>query len=378
VGDDGRSDAPGGDFSLETLDIVDPTTLDGREVPERRWIWRGWIPVGAVTALYGDGGAGKSLLAQELMTACATGETFLGEDVTPCRVLGVFCEDDGDELHRRQDALNKAVRTGFGDLERMRWISRVGNENLLMTFGADGRGSPTPFFRQVVEAAKRLQARVVVIDTAADTFAGNENVRPQVRQFIALLTRLAREVDGSVILLAHPSQLGKTTGSGEGGSTAWNNSVRSRLYLKRLDGQNGEGSDPNFRILARVKANYASIGEEIELRYEDGAFIRTSDVRPAEPGVHPNRAREAEDAVMDGLQVLNEKHIRCNVHRGQANYAPKALREKSNAGTRFSEEELAFAMNRLIKEGRIESVEEGPPSRRRSYLKVIAPHLPGV
>ena len=33
--------------------------------------------------------------------------------------------------------------------------------------------------------------QLVVIDTAADTFAGNENIRPQVRQFITLLTRLA-------------------------------------------------------------------------------------------------------------------------------------------------------------------------------------------
>ena len=56
-------------------------------------------------------------------------------------MLGVFCEDDDDELQRRQAAINAAPEIDFGDLENLRWISRVGAENLLMTFAADGRGS---------------------------------------------------------------------------------------------------------------------------------------------------------------------------------------------------------------------------------------------
>jgi len=70
--------------------------------------------------------------------------------------------------------------------------------------------------------------------------------------------------------------------------------------------------------------------------------------------------------------------LRCNVHKGQANYAPKSLREKTAGCGRFSEEELTGAMNRLIKAGRVESIEEGPASRRRSFLQVVAPDLPGV
>ena len=82
-----------------------------------------------------------------------------------------------------------------------------------------------PFFDQVARASADVGAQLVVIDTAADTFGGNENVRPHVRQFIALLTRLALERDGAVLMLAHPSVTGRTSGSGDGGSTAWSRAV---------------------------------------------------------------------------------------------------------------------------------------------------------
>lgn len=377
-------DAPSADFSLEPLNIISPAAWEGRAIPDREWIWDGWIPVGTVTALYGDGGTGKSLLALQLMTACATGLPFLGQDVKEVKALGVFCEDDEDELHRRQAAINGALNIPFADLGNLRLVSRVGNENLLMTFAADGHGVPMPFFSQILNAARDFGARLIVIDTAADTFAGNENIRPQVRQFIALLTRLAQEIGGAVILLAHPSQSGKASGGGESGSTAWNNSVRSRLYFKRPgqpDGKEAAGAeaiDPDMRLLSRLKANYAATGVDIPVKYERGAFVDASDAPGASIVRGPKRDRECEEAFMMGLAELEGKNLRCNVHKGQANFAPKALREKTRGCAAFTEAELTAVLNRLIQSGRVVSEEEGPASRRRSFLKVIAPDLPGT
>lgn len=381
---DAPRDAPSADFSLEPLNIIAPSTWEGRDIPDREWIWEDWIPVGSVTALYGDGGTGKSLLAQQLMTACATGSLFLGQEVKPVRAFGVFCEDDENELHRRQSAINAAYGVSFGDLGNMRLVSRVGNENLLMTFAADGHGVPTPFFSQVLNASRDFGSRLVVIDTAADTFAGNENIRPQVRQFIALLTRLAQTINGAVILLAHPSQSGKASGSGDGGSTAWNNSVRSRLYFKRpgqpdgKDAGGGESVDPDLRVLFRAKSNYAAMGVELPAKWERGAFVDATGAAGAAIVRGPQRDRQADEAFMKGLDELKAKNIRCNVHKGQANYAPKALRDKTLICAGFSEAELTASMNRMIQAGRITSVEEGPKSRIRSFLKVVAPELPGT
>lgn len=368
------------DFGVERLVITDPLTLQDKPVPERRWLWRDWIPIGHTTALYGDGGTGKSLLAQELMTACALGMPFLGQSVMRCKVLAAFCEDDADELHRRQAAINRTFGTDFGDLERMRWISRVGHDNLLMTFAADGRGEQTPFALQLIAEARNTGVQLLVVDTAADVFGGNEIIRPQVRQFIGMLTGWAQVLDGAVVLLAHPSQTGKNTGSGDGGSTAWSNSVRSRLYLTRPEAVNGEQPDADKRSLSRMKSNYAAIGGMLDLRYDNGAFVN-ADARGLIDGYSPSQTArnvEIESDFLAGLAELATKNMRCNVHKGQANYAPRALREKTARCAIYSEDELAAAMNRLITASHLESIEEGPPSRRRSFLQAVAPNLPGV
>ena len=367
-----------GDFQVERIEILEPIRLQDMPVPVRRWLWQDWIPIGTSSALYGDGGTGKTLLAQHMMTSCAAGVPFLGMPVMKCRTIGVFCEDDRDELHRRQAAINTKLGVGFSDLENMQWISRIGADNLLNTFGGDGRSLKTPFFDQIARAASDFGAQLVVIDTAADTFGGNENVRSHVRQFIALLTRLALELDGAVLLLAHPSLTGKTTGRGDSGSTAWGNSVRSRIYLHASEKVSGGGNPaPDIRILSRLKANYATANVDLTLRYDAGAFVLDGVPEGADPQTH-QRSHAADDAFIAGLKELGAQNIRCNLHKGQGNYAPKTLREKTPLGAAFSQDELTGAMNRLIKAKRITSLTEGPPSRRRSFLVVVAPDLPGL
>src|SRR6185369_6100791 len=96
--------------------------------------------------------------------------------------------------------------------------------------------------------------------------------RPQAQQFVSMLRGLALETDSTALLLAHPSLSGMSTGSGSSGSTAWSNSVRSRLYLDRVR----EGlvePDPDARVLRTMKTNYGRAGGEIRLRWHDGVFI---------------------------------------------------------------------------------------------------------
>ena len=58
----------------EPLKIIDPTAWQNQPVPERQWLVPGLIPLHNVTLLAGDGGLGKSILAMQLMAACALGE----------------------------------------------------------------------------------------------------------------------------------------------------------------------------------------------------------------------------------------------------------------------------------------------------------------
>lgn len=363
------------DFSLDPLEVINPIMLQGVAVPERQWLWEHWIPHRAVTVLSGDGGTGKSLIALQLATACATGQKFLGQSVMHCKALVIACEDERDELHRRQARINAGLGIDMGDLMDVYWVARAGLENVMMNFPGDGSGEKMPFFEQVLSKAREIGAQLIILDTAADLFGGNENIRPQVRQFINALTGIALSIDGTVLLLAHPSQSGKASGTGESGSTAWNNSVRSRLYFTRPTPEKGEPEDKDARILSRQKSNYAQAGASISMRYIDGAFIATSGEASEDDAWTLDRKRGAELAFLAGVEDLALKKFRCNAHKGQANYAPKAIMEKATTAQGFTHDELEAAMNRLFKKKRLESVEEGPASRRRSYLSVIEPEL---
>jgi len=327
--------------------IINPVDLQSTPVKPREWIVADWLPVGTVTADYGDGGTGKTLLAQQLMTSCATRVPWCGMEVMPCRSIGLFCEDDAAELHRRQASINDAFRIGFTDLADMRWISGVGRDNTLIVFTADGRMHATKLFDDITHAAKDFGARLVVLDTAADLFAGNENDRHQVRQFISLLSGLAVELNGAVLLNAHPSRAGISTGNLDGGSTAWNNSVRSRWSLARPAADGDAEPDSSARILTRRKANYASIGDDIQLRWETGVLVTASTA-----GAAPGHLAAAEIVFMNLLDRFAKEQRRVSESKNAGNFAPKVFsRAPDRAG--FGRKDFEQAMAALFAAGRI-------------------------
>jgi hypothetical protein len=71
-------------------------------------------------------------------------------------------------------------------------------------------------------------------------------------------------------MTAHPSNEGVQSGSGLAGSRAWNNDVRSRMYLT-ADKSDGK---PNHRLLKTMKNNYAANGGKVEIVWERGVFRR--------------------------------------------------------------------------------------------------------
>jgi RecA-family ATPase len=256
--------------------VIDPRTWSGKPLPQRKWLVENWVPMNYVTALFGDGGLGKTLLAQQLLTSVATGQPWLGQPVRQLRAFGLLCEDHEDDLHINQDRIDAAYGIDYQDLGDLRFWPSVGFDNLLMTFDgqATGKGQLTQFFDALLGSVIEFGARFVVLDTAADLFGGNENIRSQVRQFITnACGRIAREIDGAVLLCAHPSLSGMASGSGSSGSTAWNNTVRSRLYLTQAAADNGEEADPDARVLTRKKSNYARAGETLALRWTEGVMM---------------------------------------------------------------------------------------------------------
>jgi RecA-family ATPase len=292
--------------------------------PEREWIVPDWLPKGVVSSLSGDGGVGKTLIAQQLLYASGCGGKWLGLDIPKLKGLGVFCEDDEDELHRRHIDIKSDLGYAVGNPFDSTWVwPRVGSDNLLVTFDRENRPLMSPFFAQIMRHVMERRIELLILDTVADLFGGNEIIRAQVNYFIksACGSFIAEAKKAgftlSVLLLSHPSQAGRNSGSGESGSTAWNNAVRARLYLTRP-----EDGLPEQRVLTRKKSNYSASGDDvkIELIWQEGVLrpvagsdkgvvIKSTEnqilhmVRSAWESGYPYKAKKDTEKFLDGEMI---------------------------------------------------------------------------
>ena len=344
--------------------IVCPTIFKGQVPPARRWIAPQWIPCDVVTGFYGDGGVGKSLLAQQLQTATALGSNWIGLPVEQAVSLGVYCEDEENELWRRQCAINTSYFADHDALGSMHWMPRLGEDNLLMKFGRSGAGKLTMFHGQVLEAALDLKAKLVIVDTVADAFGGNENDRGQVRQFVQrALGGIALKIGGAVVCCAHPSRAGLSSGEGDSGSTGWSNAFRSRLYISHIK------DDPNGRILDRKKANYAARNDELRLRWHDGVIIRDD---MGAPGVMATGDRtDAKAVFLDLLREMNDQNRPVSSNSRAGNHAPRlfdALPAEQRCG--FRRGDFENAMNALLRDRAIKNVGYGRKGDERTRIAI--------
>lgn len=323
-----RSSVPGSQNPL-LRQGSSPADWAGKDPPPRRWIVDGLIPVGAVTLLSGDGALGKSLLALQLQAACAIGANWIGQATMQCGSVGFYSEDDEGEIHRRGQTIYQHYGVDLTDdrLKQVRHFERVGLDNSLVEFGRafdreDGvqknKWDVTRFYLDVVEVARRRGARLVILDALHDYFLGQENDRAMVRYFMSQLRNIATEIDGAVLLLAHPSVAGMASGTGSSGSTAWNNAARSRLYLTRPD---EAGGDPDLRILSTMKSNYGRIGKRIEVKWAEGIFIAAEQAGMVGELVRNNQV----NAVLEGLRILAAQCRSTSENSRAGNYAPKLL-----------------------------------------------------
>jgi RecA-family ATPase len=219
----------------------------------------------------GDGGVGKSIVAQTILTACAAGRELYGAPVASGVALGVFSEEEPDELDRRQRPICEALGVEVAALENLHLLSRFAEDNLLATY-VGGIAVPAPLYWRIDATCAQLRPHLVVLDPAADFYGGNPLHQGEVRQFVqVLLGGLCVRHGLTLLLPMHPSAAGIASGDGGGFSVAWSNSVRSRLYLEHVRSEDGEASG---RItLTRKKANYSARGDQLDLVYDRGAFV---------------------------------------------------------------------------------------------------------
>jgi len=278
----------------------------------------------------------------------------------------VSAEEDEAEFQRRLVPMLHHYEASFSDLENLHAVCLAGKDAVLAAPDRSGIIRATPLFYALQAQAKAIKPKLITLDNAADVFAGNENDRAQVRQFVTLIRGLAVEAGAAVLLSSHPSLTGISSGTGLSGSTAWHNSVRARGVMTATKNADGE-TDSDLRTLEMRKNNYGPIAAKILLRWQDGMFL------PVGSGGNDWMDKMANDSRVDGLfksllikltangQTVSDKPC--------ATYAPTVF-ASLEAAEGIRKEAFGKSMQRLLDNGQVRIESFGPPSRLRSRLVI--------
>ena len=351
----------------DRLSVINWKSLVGLEPPPRFWHlpeWHGDSPTG----LFGAGGKGKSIVAQTVGTALSMGlKYFVDAPAAPVNVLYWACEDDRDEIWRRQAAINRHFDIDMADISGRFYIDvRRGIDNTLFTT-AYGKPMFTSLREELAEQVGDYKASILILDNIAQVFGGNANDPHHVTGFVNGVSGIGigKVARFAPMLLGH---VARSQGSEFAGSAAWENACRMRWYLgSTLPDQSldeDEEPDPDTVYLAKRKSNY-SARDFVKLTYRNGVMVPSCvNVTGFEPG-----AETAELVVLSCFDKVVASGVIPTDGRTSPDYLPAVIKRMDLSRT-FTKKELASAMSRLMGQGRLKRVQVGQYANRNPTFRL--------
>lgn len=252
---------------LPALTLISINDVISRPSPAPAFVWDGYLPRGVVSMLAAHGGTGKSTIGLMLCVAAALGRPLFGADTEQCKTLFVSLEDSASVVRHRLANICQKWAVNPAALDGKLTIADGTDDPELFTADHRAAGAKTRTYFEMNQLVEKGEVGLVVVDNASDAYGGDEIQRRQVRAFIRSLMEVAKPVNCALLLLAH---VDKTTsrskkpenGEGYSGSTAWHNSVRSRLFMKR-----DESGNLNIE---HQKSNLGRCHEPLALTWREG------------------------------------------------------------------------------------------------------------
>lgn len=345
--------------------------LAPNRAPPRHWFRAGWLGAG-VTLFPGKGGEGKSTLAQHEATCGSLGRSYFAGESEPYRSLLWNCEDEHDDVWRRQEQICDHEQLELTSLvDRLFLVSRYGCDNALM---ADNHGSlvATRLLEELRQQVNDLAIDVLWLDNTAHLLVGNHDDRTHATQFINALNSLVVGRPFGVVLLAHVS---RAQGSEFSGSAAWENAARMRWFLgPKLPDQPFdlmEDSGPtDVRYLCKRKSNY-SARDYTKFTMQAGLMV-PEHVDSDRMGGLASAAEEARanQLCVAGFKTLTGMGIRTTDGKTSPDYLPSQIVLKGLAHG-FTKADLGRAMNRLMGRGTFVRGEVGKHSNRSPKFGLV-------
>ena len=330
---------------------LDWRALETRDPPVREWAVEGWLGRGHVTLLAGPAGSGKTAIAQSIGSCVSLGRSVIDNVPQPLTTLLWAGEDEADELWRRQTHIARWLQTPLAAFADKLVLQPYPDRDMTLAALVDGRLVKTAMLDELREQIGDYKAGLVFVDSVARCFGGNENDRHQVTQFVSFLTWALAPTRAALCLLGHPA---KAADSEYSGSTAWEASVRARLFFGyRAPGEQieeGAPVDETRRVLAKRKTNYS--GRDLrEVRFADGCMQPAN--APEAQQFTSSRSNEflADEAVRV-FRRLKSMGIDTSAQPSVA-YLPRVAAKQQLLDAGITERDLRVGLAEAMKAGRL-------------------------
>lgn len=197
------------------------STAEMTRLPAPTWLIDKTIPAGGLVGLYGPPGVMKSFVASDVALSVAVGGLWQGRPVTQGFPLYV-CAEGASGMGKRINGWMAYRKYRAEDVQGA-WLT----ESVPVYADSDGMA-------RVIERIEEadIVPDLIVIDTLARCFDGDENQQADMGRFVAGVDRLRKEFDATVIVVHHT----RLDGDRERGNTAFRGAADTMLSLAHKKG----------------------------------------------------------------------------------------------------------------------------------------------
>lgn len=220
------------------------STIELLKLPPPEWLIDHAVPEGGLAVIYGPPGVGKTFVALDMVLKIATGMDWFGKKVK--KQLPLYVSAEGGSGIGKRVATWLDYHSVDGRKADVMW--------LLDTLPLYNGSSEVDRLMERIDEVERKPG-VVVVDTLARCFDGDENQQQDMGRFIGGVDHLRREFNATVIVVHH-TRLG---GDRERGNTALRGAADAMIAIT------GEEDSPQFQITCDKQKDGERF-ETIELR----------------------------------------------------------------------------------------------------------------
>jgi KaiC/GvpD/RAD55 family RecA-like ATPase len=257
------------------------------DLPARDYVVKHLIAPGQIGCIFGEPGAGKSLIAPRVAYEIAQGEPSFGLRTKAGPVFYVACEDQEGMAGRVA-----ALHIELGDAGTFHLFNTVGD--LFSPGVIKGKGSAD--LESLRKAARQIRPQLIVIDTLAMAMPGlEENDAAGMNRVVQIGKRLAKY--GAAVIFVHHGT--KAEGNTPRGHSVFNGALDFSIMVKSADKagivrgviRKNRNGPPDLDIAFKIQSH--RVGKDI-----DGEPVDAPICMPCDPGQADDKVKltEAERA----------------------------------------------------------------------------------